>query len=849
MAKKIRNGKNKFGRTISEESRERISAHRESKAKKRPDSKIWHGDITAWMFCDVIDNFGDIGVTYRLARSLANEKGWKPILWVNDLDAFHSIESKVNPGLEEQSVGGIEVRRWNYGPAKENSASGIKWGADPDEAKEPIPVEDLIELAWLMDDSRVADEEGELVDGENSTSDASAASAASASSDATEGPGAAGSPNGRSSESPNEADGFVVPAFLKKIKEPLMAPRTIARAFREYLATAREAGGAGKAPKLVVIEMFCVDAPECVKPMAGAAKAKWIIWDYLVFSKNAAANHLAPSPHEYLDRCFFEMGVEKGSGGLIIEKSRGDKLLPKRGFGWQYDFFEAAKESPERLREFVEDNSRHYSGFDEDDAIQVLTFAYHDPEKGVDRLKSLLCNMADLCVHGNDSGNEVKEGMRNAGFSDEDSVEWPDYDINFDMVLASSAMRKMGDEIAREKLPHDEEGIGHWEEYGEAIFLNDFQSYDCQRCMVLDLCPMVPQEFFDDLISCHQILLVRGEDSLVRALSSGVPFLWHAYPQDDDHALNQVRHLYSHVLPSMPFDIALSMAIVEFWLNSRRDFGFWEAVDFSMGFGCSFEAALESVLLAAGGDDTRDALFEDLKLIGKMEKPAREQRGPNWTPFMRYGLRAEDPLEEMLRGEKFRLEEKRLRIFPMGQDFLRLFFDPGVFDYKDPRSFVKTTKPGKYFNVDEMRELVAMRYPNSPVREPDLPLPKVSVSEMGAGSRVDMHGNGNFVYALQTRMSMMNLAQGHFFKIGEMTEPQGGDVSVAHYMDELLSEITRTGVAWIGVERAALAFTHLLLNRFRWEWSQGFSTNAFLKGVKRSQDELDNFARGRTRRR
>ncbi|NBX21799.1 MAG: DUF2331 family protein, partial [Betaproteobacteria bacterium] len=38
---------------------------------------------------------------------------------------------------------------------------------------------------------------------------------------------------------------------------------------------------------------------------------------------------------------------------------------------------------------------------------------------------------------------------------------------------------------------------------------------------------------FDALLHCCDLNFVRGEDSLVRALWAGQPFVWHIYPQDD----------------------------------------------------------------------------------------------------------------------------------------------------------------------------------------------------------------------------------------------------------------------------------------------------------------------------
>jgi uncharacterized repeat protein (TIGR03837 family) len=46
--------------------------------------------------------------------------------------------------------------------------------------------------------------------------------------------------------------------------------------------------------------------------------------------------------------------------------------------------------------------------------------------------------------------------------------------------------------------------------------------------------PTLPQTAFDELLWCCDLNFVRGEDSLVRALWAGAPFVWQIYPQDDD---------------------------------------------------------------------------------------------------------------------------------------------------------------------------------------------------------------------------------------------------------------------------------------------------------------------------
>jgi uncharacterized repeat protein (TIGR03837 family) len=64
------------------------------------------------IFCTVIDNFGDIGITWRLSRQLAAEHHIAVRLWVDDLEAFQKIRPEINPILDRQSLAGVEIRRW-----------------------------------------------------------------------------------------------------------------------------------------------------------------------------------------------------------------------------------------------------------------------------------------------------------------------------------------------------------------------------------------------------------------------------------------------------------------------------------------------------------------------------------------------------------------------------------------------------------------------------------------------------------------------------------------------------------------------------------------------------------------
>lgn len=47
--------------------------------------------FTCWLFCTVIDNFGDIGVSWRLAQALRQRLGWQVHLWLDNLAALRAL--------------------------------------------------------------------------------------------------------------------------------------------------------------------------------------------------------------------------------------------------------------------------------------------------------------------------------------------------------------------------------------------------------------------------------------------------------------------------------------------------------------------------------------------------------------------------------------------------------------------------------------------------------------------------------------------------------------------------------------------------------------------------------------
>ncbi len=71
------------------------------------------------LFCQVVDNYGDIGVCWRLARQwMADSQPDYPelavTLWVDDLPSFRKICAAVDPELALQCIEGVVIRPWRY---------------------------------------------------------------------------------------------------------------------------------------------------------------------------------------------------------------------------------------------------------------------------------------------------------------------------------------------------------------------------------------------------------------------------------------------------------------------------------------------------------------------------------------------------------------------------------------------------------------------------------------------------------------------------------------------------------------------------------------------------------------
>jgi uncharacterized repeat protein (TIGR03837 family) len=115
------------------------------------------------IYCRVVDNFGDIGVAWRLARQLGDEYGWRVRLIVDDLASFKKIAPQIQTEKLQQWCVVTEVFAWNSPPIGEFGDLVIEaFGCDlPDAAiaamAAQVPPPRWLNLEYLSAEAWVAE--------------------------------------------------------------------------------------------------------------------------------------------------------------------------------------------------------------------------------------------------------------------------------------------------------------------------------------------------------------------------------------------------------------------------------------------------------------------------------------------------------------------------------------------------------------------------------------------------------------------------------------------------------------------------------------------------------------------
>ncbi len=79
--------------------------------------------LSVVVFCSVVDNFGDIGICWRLARQLVAEHQCQVKLFVDDLQSFAKICPQLRPLCAAQQVAGVDILHWRADVAPQQQLS------------------------------------------------------------------------------------------------------------------------------------------------------------------------------------------------------------------------------------------------------------------------------------------------------------------------------------------------------------------------------------------------------------------------------------------------------------------------------------------------------------------------------------------------------------------------------------------------------------------------------------------------------------------------------------------------------------------------------------------------------
>lgn len=77
------------------------------------------------LFCRIVDNFGDIGVCWRLAKQLHAEHGIDIRLWIDELNIARQIISSLDVTQRIQQVDGITIAAWDENTRFEQAADAV----------------------------------------------------------------------------------------------------------------------------------------------------------------------------------------------------------------------------------------------------------------------------------------------------------------------------------------------------------------------------------------------------------------------------------------------------------------------------------------------------------------------------------------------------------------------------------------------------------------------------------------------------------------------------------------------------------------------------------------------------
>lgn len=268
-------------------------------------------------------------------------------------------------------------------------------------------------------------------------------------------------------------------------------------------------------PADVLIEAFGCDIPAefllacAAQASATGVKPVWLNLEYLSAERYVERCHALPSPVQGdttagWTKWFFYPGFTQATGGLLREPELARRQADFDRFAWLKPLGIAPQ------------GNSHDPGSDGGQNEKLVSlFCYEPPALG-----ALLAQLAQQGLDGAPVRLLVAAGRA------EQAVK--------------AVLSAQGDPTPSGGTPaprHQPQSVG-----SPASDASRLQTHDTTRGRLsISYLPLLTQTEFDHLLWACDLNFVRGEDSVIRALWAGKPFVWHIYPQDDDAHLAKLQ--------------------------------------------------------------------------------------------------------------------------------------------------------------------------------------------------------------------------------------------------------------------------------------------------------------------
>lgn len=157
---------------------------------------------------------------------------------------------------------------------------------------------------------------------------------------------------------------------------------------------------------------------------------------------------------------------------------------------------------------------------------------------------------------------------------------------------------------------------------GYDCFMKAFESCSDNPSLKVKTLPYLDQTQWDDFMKGCSVLFIRGEESLSRACLSGIPFVWHAYPQSEEYQLVKVKALLAVM---KKFFTEKDFALIEkLWLYFNTAAGEVDSIDFENTIK---EFLQKSGSLVTGFEAFSDSLRKNGNLTQKLISYAQDING------------------------------------------------------------------------------------------------------------------------------------------------------------------------------------------------------------------------------